>query len=407
MIKWLRGILNNRKYKKILKRNKQQDTIYVDLGSTSIKMCFQNELINFKASIRKANNENEITPAMKNFIKVGNDYYIIGEANKSNEIASYKAERDNIDILILYGIKLLKSKGIKLKSTLKINILVPFTELKFKDILSKKINGVYKLEGKEITLVVNKLFVEGESSAIYFKEKYKVEGNLIVCNIGGKTSDINIINSNDNIEKTMSVNMGVQALLSEIVRYTKAPSSNILSTWLSDGYKFTKEEMDHIKKVNREFINNIYNDLIANSIKLVNPNNTKILFTGGGSLILKDSIIEELKEYKIKILNKYESIFSDLLGAMILSNETLNIENIDNNKFTDTKQIEEKEESEIQEIKENKIVNLSNCRKTKYELFVELFEAGFSSQEIMEKTNMAKQTLKNYKSKYTKELRTS
>ena len=30
--------------------------------------------------------------------------------------------------------------------------------------------------------------------------------------------------------------------MSQYLRYTKAPTSNILSSWLNDGYIFTKEE---------------------------------------------------------------------------------------------------------------------------------------------------------------------
>ena len=44
-------------------------------------------------------------------------------------------------------------------------------------------------------------------------------------------------------------------------------------------------------------------------------------------------------------------------------------------------------------------------KKTKYQIFCELFESGLSSDEIMARTNMAKQTYKNYKCRYTKELK--
>lgn len=391
MIRKIKELINKWKHQRVIKNNNDIDILYVDLGSTSVKMCYQNELIQFKASIREITNTILITPAMSNWISVNNKYYIIGEANKSNEVCFYKYERKYLEVLILYGVKLLRSKGVVIGDDIKVNILVPFTELKYIKALEDKINGLYQTDIGEIILTLNKPYVEGESSGVFFKEHYKVAGNLIVCNIGGKTSDITIINSNNSIEKIMSINMGVQALLSEIVKYTSAPSSNILSNWLQDNYKFSKEEEIHLKEVNKDFINNIYNDLIVNAIKLTNPQNTTILFTGGGSLILKNEIQELLKDYKVKVLNQYESVYSDILGAMILSKESIKLksESIPNETIA-------KEIALDEEIKE---------RKSMYQQFVELFEAGLSAEEIMDRTKMAKQTFKNYKSRYNKELK--
>lgn len=391
MIRKIKELINKCRYQRVIKNNNHKDILYVDLGSTSVKMCCQNELIQFKASIREITNTILITPAMSNWVSVNNNYYIIGEANKSNEVCFYKYERKYLEVLILYGVKLLRSKGVVIGDNLKVNILVPFTELKYIKVLEDKINGLYQTDIGEIILTLNKSYVEGESSGVFFKEHYKVAGNLIVCNIGGKTSDITIINSNNSIEKIMSINMGIQSLLSEIVKYTSAPSSNILSNWLQDNYKFSKEEEIHLKEVNKDFINNIYNDLIVNAIKLTNPQNTTILFTGGGSLILKNEIQELLKDYKVKVLNQYESVYSDILGAMILSKETIKLksESIPNETIA-------KEIILDEEIKE---------RKSMYQQFVELFEAGLSAEEIMDRTRMAKQTFKNYKSRYNKELK--
>lgn len=76
---------------------------------------------------------------------------------------------------------------------------------------------------------------------------------------------------------------------------------------------------------------------------------------------------------------------------MILSNETYKFENELAPNDTIAKEIALDEE-----VKE---------RKSMYQQFVELYEAGLSAEEIMDKTKMAKQTFKNYKSRYNKELK--
>ena len=88
---------------------------------------------------------------------------------------------------------------------------------------------------------------------------------------------------------------------------------------------------------------------------------------------------------------------------MILSNEAAKFAN-ETHKFenelvsNDTNGTVEKEIALDEEVKE---------KKSMYKQFIELYEAGLSSEEIMAKTNMAKQTFKNCKSRYNKELKTA
>lgn len=395
MFRRIREALNNRKYKKILKQVNIDDTVYVDLGSTSIKMAYNGELITFKSSIREVRDIHEITPAMKNYIEVNNKYYIIGEAEKSNEVCDYKVDRKYIDIIILYGLKVFKYKGIKVSNNLKINILLPFDEIQFKSRLEKRINSLYKVESGQVTLTVNKIFLEGESSSVFYREHYKAKGNIIVANVGGKTTDIHLINSDGYSEKTISIDLGTQYLLSQLVRYTKAPTSNILSQWLADGYKFTKEEKEHVREVGKDFISNIWNDVYSGVIKIANPQNTTILIVGGGANILKDSIKESLpNSYKVKTLSNYENIYADLLGAVILDGDNINIP-IEIDKKVD----------EVESIKKVSSKKGTVKKKGKYEDFVLLKKKGMEQQDILDKLGIALQTYRNMQCKYNKENR--
>lgn len=401
MFKKIRELINKWKYSKVLKKHTESETLFIDLGSTSIKCAFKGELISFKSSIRKVLDVNEITPATKNYIKVNNEYFIIGEAEKSNESAEYKVDRKHIDIMILYGLKVFKEKGIKVSDNSKLNILLPFNEIQFKSKLENRINGLYKVDDEQVTLTVNKVFCEGECSSVFYKEHYKDKGNVIVINVGGKTTDVNSTNANGHREKIVSIDLGTQYLLSQVVRFTKAPTSNILSQWLVDGYKLTKEEKEHLGQAGKEFISNIWNDLYSGVIKAANPQNTTILAVGGGANLLKDTIEEAIpKGYKVKTLSSYENIYSDILGAMILEKESVTINNKPKEEIKEF--IEEVAlDLDVPEV----IVAATTEKKTKYQMFVELFEAGLTNEEIMEKTDMAKQTLKNYKTKYNKELK--
>ena len=401
MFRKIKELINKWKYSKVLKKHTESETLFIDLGSTSIKCAYKGELISFKSSIRKVTDVNEITPATKNYIKVNDEYFIIGESEKSNEVCEYKVDRNYIDIMILYSLKVFREKGIQVSNNIKLNILLPFNEIQFKNKLEKRLNGLYKVDDEQVTLTVSKVFCEGECSSVFYKEHYRSKGNVVVINIGGKTTDTLLINSDGNREKIVSIDLGTQYLLSQITRYTKAPTSNVLNTWLVDGYKFTKEEQEHLGQAGKEFISNIWNDLYAGVIKIANYQNTEIICVGGGSNILKECIQEAIpKGYKVKTLSSYENIYSDILGAMLLSKESVTINNTPKEEIKEF--IEEVAlDLDVPEV----IVAATTEKKTKYQIFCELFESGLSSDEIMARTNMAKQTFKNYKCKYTKELK--
>ena len=76
---------------------------------------------------------------------------------------------------------------------------------------------------------------------------------------------------------------------------------------------------------------------------------------------------------------------------MLLSNESVTINNTPKE---ETKEFIEEValDLDVPEV----IVAATTEKKTKYQIFCELFESGLSSDEIMARTNMAKQTFKNY-----------
>ena len=381
----IENVLRKFKYKKFKKVNSSNDIVFVDLGASSIKMSYKGELITFRSSIRKVYDKNEIT-IQKNAINVNGEWFIVGESNLSTGNYLYKYEKEYLEVLILFGLSMIKDKVRSISNDLKVNILLPYNQIHTKKQLSNKIDGIYEVRNNlhefDLALTLNKVFVEGEASKVYFEKNYNTVGNTCVVNIGYSTTDIALYNTLNCREQITSINIGTNNLLSQYLKYTQAPTSSILNTWLNDGYNFTKEEHKNISVVNEDYIKTLWNDIYNGVIKLSNPNNTNIVFCGGGALLLLDEFKQSIpREYNIKVLNDIECIYSDLLGMILLSNEKVSVENYEY-------------DYEPEPPRKNKVSN--------FEKFIELKEQGYTNEEIIRITNLAPQTIRNYQSKLNK-----
>ncbi|MFR5154399.1 MAG: ParM/StbA family protein [Clostridia bacterium] len=381
----IEDIIRKFKYRKIKKFNNSNETVFVDLGASSIKMSYKGELITFRSSIRKVYDNNEIT-IQKNSINVNGQWFIVGESTQPTGNYEYKYEKEHLEILILFGLSIIKEKVKSISNDLKVNILLPYNQIHTKKQLSNRIDGVYQVRNNlhefDLSLTLNKVFVEGETSKVYFEKNYNTGGNTCVVNIGYSTTDIALYNTLNCREQITSINIGTNNLLSQYLKYTKAPTSSVLNTWLNDGYTFNKEEYKNISMVNEEYIKTLWNDIYNGVIKLSNPGNTNVVFCGGGALLLLNEFKQSIpREYNIKVLNDIECIYSDLLGMILLSNEKVNIENYEC-------------DYEPEPPRKNKVSN--------FDKFKELKEQGYTNEEIIRITNLAPQTIRNYQSKLNK-----
>lgn len=381
----IEDIIRKFKYRKIKKFNNSNETVFVDLGASSIKMSYKGELITFRSSIRKVYDNNEIT-IQKNSINVNGEWFVVGESTQATGNYEYKYEKEYLEVLILFGLSIIKEKVRSISNDLKVNILLPYNQIHTKKQLSNKIDGIYQLRNNlhefDLALTLNKVFVEGETSKVYFEKNYNTGGNTCVVNIGYSTTDIALYNTLNCREQIISINIGTNNLLSQYLKYTKAPTSSVLNTWLNDGYTFNKEEYKNISMVNEEYIKTLWNDIYNGVIKLSNPGNTNVVFCGGGALLLLNEFKQSIpREYNIKVLNDIECIYSDLLGMILLSNEKVNIENYEC-------------DYEPEPPRKSKVSN--------FDKFKELKEQGYTNEEIIRITNLAPQTIRNYQSKLNK-----
>lgn len=395
----IKEVVETAKYKKALKSMdiENSNTVYVDLGSSSVKMGYKGELVSFRSSIRKITDINEVSIS-KNYISVNNEWFAIGE-NIPTGNYEYKYQKPSKE-LILYGLMLLQEK-IQIDSNLKVSILLPYNELKYKSKF-KSINGSYKVkntkgEELEVNLVLSdNVAIEGECSKYFIEKVYKTKGvNTVVVNIGNKTTDVTVYNSNNNRESISSINIAGNYLLSKMLRFTKAQTSSILNRWLVDGYKFNRDEEVKIAEVKKEFIDIIWNDVYNSAISMCNPQNTVCYITGGtANLVSKEIIGSITSEVNVRTLSNTENIYSDILGAMLI-NQDFNISTSEVIEVSNTI-----DDIDVDEIKvDTKISN--------FQRYIELATKGYTTDEICRIMNMKKQTIFNYKSKYKKQLQTT
>ena len=366
MFKWIDKIKQLFNKQKTTINNSNSDILYIDLGASSIKMSYKGKFITFRSSVRQATDE-EVT-FQDNKILVDGKWYIIGESSQPTGTYQYKYMKENLHVLVLYGLQLLGF----VQDEARLHVLLPYNELGTTQELKRKLGGVYQLHDTRVKLQVVKVYVEGESSKHYISQKLKLKGkNVCVVNIGYSTTDIALFSSRGYREKMVSLSMGTNAIMSEVAGYTQAPTSSILNSWLVDGYKFTKDEQSHVSDVTSRFLSMIKSDLDSTVFKVANPQNLVIVWCGGGSQLVHSEIDKVFKGYSCKVLDVEDSIYTDLKGMIELHKPA-----------TDDERVLTKEE------REQKIV--------------ELKAQGYKSKEVAQMLGCSESTVNNFMTKYNK-----
>ncbi|MFR6470902.1 MAG: LuxR C-terminal-related transcriptional regulator [Turicibacter sanguinis] len=366
MFKWIDKIKQLFNKQKTTINNSNSDILYIDLGASSIKMSYKGKFITFRSSVRVASDE-EVT-FQDNKILVDGKWYIIGESSQPTGTYQYKYMKENLHVLVLYGLRLLEFE----QDEAQLHVLLPYNELGTTQEVKRKLGGVYQLHDTKVKLQVAKVYVEGESSKHYISQKLKLKGkNVCVVNIGYSTTDIALFSSQGYREKMVSLSMGTNAILSEVAGYTQAPTSSILNSWLVDGYKFTKDEQSHVSGVTSRFLSMIKSDLESTVFKVANPQNLVIVWCGGGSQLVQGEIDKVFKGYSCKVLDVEDSIYTDLKGMIELH-----------------KSVTDEERPLTKEEREQKII--------------ELKMEGHKNSEIAKKLGCSESTVNNFMTRYNK-----
>lgn len=322
----------NKPTKKTTDKINLKNTVVIDQGANSYKVCSSKNKLTYKSS----KEEVDIDTVMleQNVITINNRTYKIGtdKISQSSETLKYKKEYTE---LMLYGIAKLDllEKFDKNKSGIKeidVYILVPKSQLNTKDYYAVELdNKLYKCkvnghEEVKYKLHFKRLFAEGLSSynALDSKTLKNIEG-LIIANMGMSTIDVFNLNSELAEESNGVLNMGARHILFELMQELSnhnlaLDNSNMVNKYLLSGGELTKPQQKCVIKVKNAFVVEMYKEL--RSIFLNANKNTTVLFVGGTALMLKKELTEFFKKnnknLKIKFLSDEDSIFADCIGAM-------------------------------------------------------------------------------------------
>ena len=275
----------------------------VDLGSFSVKTS---EKVTFLSKISEIDNftgDNKIIYNDKIlFIGEGEFNTDWNKSKKQNTLpllftAIYRSTSDNINKVVI---------------GLPINMYK-----KNKDYLKQLIlnNRCAKVNGRE--LVISDIEVAPEGAAAYYNlspEQIKKIGSnqLIIINIGGRTTDISVFEGNKIID-IQTIPVGMLNVYQNIIDYinTKYTQSFkleesqdiIINGLLLDG---EQKDITFITPILKNCFNSIYKEL---QLKF-NINKGFILLTGGGSISLQQAFKNRLKN----IIISNNCIFDDALG---------------------------------------------------------------------------------------------
>lgn len=380
------------KYKKIQKQFKSIDSkVTVDIGASSLKFSDGKNFKSIRASVRPAE-ETEIS-IQNNKILVNNQWYIVGEPTTPTGNYTYKYEKPMLDILVLYAINELRKLNKNIGTNVKVNLLLPYSQLSTIPILKSKVSGTYNVNGEEITVLADRVITEGEASKFLIDKLYGTNKSSVCINMGYSTIDNVAFDENNNRIAISTINVGSNMLLSSYLKhFPECPSSSVLCNWFDSNMKLNKTEKLNVEAENEKFINVVWNDLYNSILRLCNKQLTTVYIMGGTANLLGDTIEKVLvpKGYKVVVLKGDLAKYTDLIGAMLLSNIDVEVPTLPKDKVP-------KEVPEVIEIPRVR-------KKNNYSLVVQHIQNGLSNDEIVNITSLKIQTVKNYRSKYNREI---
>lgn len=187
------------------------------------------------------------------------------------------------------------------------------------DLINKKIanikGNIKHLDGSVgVSIFACYVLPEGVPAFVYAKKELKLTGDrFLMVDVGGTTTDILIINGDDQIENFKSVNVGALKMLSDFSSQVCSKlqlselTDEITINGLLSGEVVGEDVSECASKVIRSF-EEIVNEAIAEfgELKLFDA----VIFSGGGANLLKSNYINALKTK--------EPQFDNARGAQIL-----------------------------------------------------------------------------------------
>lgn len=289
----------------------ERKTVAIDSGKHAFKMFWGENRLMFENKIEEIK---EKSPVYHTIVEFNNKLFSVAGSGDKSWDASKDDELHQVSIY--YGLT-----RIGLNSDCLLNLVIGTPALKFRNPVAKQSyrdrvynNGKVEItvNGRKHTLLINDVLVLPESSGIIYQthnyEEYSQE--LIgVIDIGGLNAQGIVYDRTNIINETIfTENLGANILELKI--------KNALN---EENYNFQLYEIYHIlRKLDREsediqrivkgvmekHLNQIFEIMKGNNW---NINHMVIVFTGGGSLLLKDLIQE--KGYSVSDTSLWDNVY--------------------------------------------------------------------------------------------------
>lgn len=281
----------------------------LDLGNNNVKGTNDKDtLINFRSNLSKSY---ESYPDGFNYILLDGEYTYFEKGIFSKEYIKtnkdYKAQ-------LLYGIAKLYPNEDKVETNL--TLLLPLSEMQHKskyetDLTNKQFKFTVRATmKKDMTVTIKNVFVVPEGYASYSLVDDKTKsGNVLIIDIGGRTTNVVAMDyGKPQILETYKIGI--------LDFYLKLKNLNIDKQYKLEDIEKAIDRKDI--KVSQKDLANFMNDILNEISLAVNINHYKVLFTGGGSIVLKD-IIKNILPEQCTLLD--DPLYSNVKGALVFSKQ--------------------------------------------------------------------------------------
>lgn len=283
-----------------------------DIGYGNVKACFMQDgkiqEIIFKSNVQQG----EALLSQDDFIVDGVNYFFTQEASEIVEIGSTTKDSDLHRILLYRAMYLVARKLKKTNVNFKIMLTCPLYSYKsdkgatqLKALTSKK-KGIKIHDGvNAYTFNILDADITPETVASCFALPSKIanirEDKLILCDLGNKNISIVDIDGKPNIAESTATVTGMDYVKQRLLEIAKAnPTWNIQT--VRDMERYLKSADD--ESINQVVFNSINDDIFKDVDAIMrklgsNVRGAKILFLGGGSVLLGQFIKKKWNEENI------------------------------------------------------------------------------------------------------------
>lgn len=278
----------------------------VDVGYGNVKACFMQDgkvqEIVFKSNIQQG----EALLSQDDFIVDGVNYFFTQEATEIVETGSTTKDSDLHRILLYRAMYLVAKRLKKTNVNFKIMLTCPLYSYKsdkgekqLKALINKR-KGIKINDGANTyTFNILDADITAETVAACFALPVKIanikEDKIILCDMGNKNISIVDIDGKPNISESTATVTGMDYVKQRLLEIAKAnPSWNIQTT--RDIERYLKNADD--KNINQVVFNSLNDDIFKDTDSIMrklgsNVRGAKILFLGGGSVLLEQFIKEK------------------------------------------------------------------------------------------------------------------